>query len=149
MKLHSFSEQERCFYKIKDLRMIRIPFIIALIGFLIALYTYLLEKKIKFEPEFKPLCDISDSVSCTKPMKSKYASLFYFSNALLAMIFYGLIAIVSFFDARLLLTFLSALGCIGSCFFAYILFFKLKTLCLLCVLMYACNFLIFYESLNR
>lgn len=65
--------------------------LLAIIGFCVSVYTYLLEKKIKQEPEYRPMCDISENVSCTKPMKSPYAHIFYFSNALVGMAFYVLV----------------------------------------------------------
>ncbi len=121
-------------------------FLIALIGFSIAAYTYRLEQKIKINPSYKPVCDLSDMVSCTKPMKSKYASLFYFSNAALAMGFYALIALAALLDAKLVLMLFSCVGFIGSCIYAYILYYKLRTFCLLCTTMYLLNILLLYIS---
>lgn len=121
-------------------------FIVAVIGFCISLYTYLLEEKVKRNPEYKPACDISDRISCTKPMKSVYANLFYFSNALLGIAFYVLVAILALLEAHKLLVIAALCGCIVTCIFAYILYFKVKSLCLLCTSLYIINFILLYLS---
>lgn len=89
----------------KDDVMIVSILVTALIGFCISLYIYLLEKKVKANPQYKPLCDLSDKISCTKPMKSAYASIFYFSNAIVALIFYSSVALLALIDAKTMLIF--------------------------------------------
>lgn len=122
--------------------------ILSIFGFCISLYTYLLEKKIQRVPSYKPMCDISDKISCTKPMKSAYASLFYVSNTLIAMIFYLLIFCLAFLQAQTLLLVSIICGCIASCILAYILYFKIKSLCLLCISLYVINFLLLFAVLK-
>jgi hypothetical protein len=85
-------------------------FVVALVGFGISLYTYLLEEKIKRVPDYKPVCDISDRISCTKPMKSPYATLFYFSNAIVGMVFYALVALLALLEMHKLLIILIIAG---------------------------------------
>ena len=55
--------------------------LLAVLGFGISLYTYITEQKVKLNPEYKPVCDLSDRISCSKPMKSQYANIFFLSNA--------------------------------------------------------------------
>lgn len=123
---------------------------VAIVGFCISFYTYLLEKKVKENPTFKPVCDLSDRISCTKPMFSPYANLFYFSNAFVGMMFYVFVAILALFHAHTLLFVATLGGCLVSLVFAYLLYFKIKTLCLLCTSMYIINILLLvlsYKSL--
>ncbi len=126
--------------------MITIIFILAVIGFCISLYTYLLEKKVKQNPGYKPVCDISDKISCTKPMKSAYANIFYISNALVGMVFYAVMAVGAFLNLHQLLFILACIGCIGSIVLAYFLFFKVKSFCLLCTSLYIINALLLYMT---
>jgi vitamin-K-epoxide reductase (warfarin-sensitive) len=123
-------------------------FVVALVGFGISLYTYLLEEKIKRVPDYKPVCDISDRISCTKPMKSPYATLFYFSNAIVGMVFYALVALLALLEMHKLLIILIIAGCVVSCVLAYLLYFKIKSLCLLCTSLYIINGILLFLSLR-
>lgn len=122
--------------------------ILAIIGFCISLYTYVLEKKVKENPAFKPVCDLSDRVSCTKPMKSPYANLFFFSNATVGMGYYVLIGLLAYFNMPQLLLIAAIGGVIVSCILAYILYVKIQSLCLLCTSLYIINALILFFVLN-
>lgn len=121
--------------------------ILAVIGFCISLYTYHLEQKIKVNPDFKPACDISDTISCTKPIKSEYANLFYVSNAFMGIVYYVIIAALAYFHAHTLLLIAAAGGVLVSLVLAYFLYFKIKSLCLLCTSLYIVNILILIFAL--
>lgn len=126
-----------------------IEFIIpAAIGFCISLYTYVVEKKIKENPTYKPVCDISDRISCSKPMNSRYANIFFFSNALLGMLYYVLIIILAVLNTSTLLFIASLCSCIVSGILGYLLYFKIKSFCLLCTSLYIINLIIFLLSLR-
>ena len=122
--------------------------LLALIGFGISLYTYQLEQKIKKEPEYKPSCDINDRISCTKPMKSNYSNIFYFSNALIGMIYYLLVAALALLDIPYLVLIAAIGACLASAVLAYLLYFKIKSLCILCTSLYIINILILLISLQ-
>ena len=126
-----------------------IEFIVpAAIGFCISLYTYVVEKKIKENPTYKPVCDISDRISCSKPMNSRYANIFFFSNALVGMLYYVLIIILAMLNATQLIFIASLCSCILSCILGYLLYFKIKSFCLLCTSLYIINLIIFLLSLR-
>ncbi len=116
--------------------------LLAVIGFCISVYTYLLERKIKVMPTYKPVCDISDRISCTKPMLSPYANIFFFSNALASTAYYIVVAILAALDAYRLLFFAAIAACLVSVFLGYLLYFKIKSFCILCTSLYIINFLI-------
>jgi vitamin-K-epoxide reductase (warfarin-sensitive) len=116
--------------------------VLAVLGMIISLYTNVLEQKIKKTPSYKPVCDLSDTISCTKPMKSKYASIFYISNAWLAFAFYVLVFVFAALHQQTFLLITVIVGCLMSCYFAYLLYFKIKALCLLCTSMYVINVLL-------
>ncbi len=129
--------------------------LIASIGFVIAAYTYFTEKKVQADPNYKPFCDISDRVSCTKPMKSSYSQILFFSNATLAIAFYFCIMSLGIFNqlrfypnamplVHMALQIIIACGCLYSLFLAYLLYVKLKTICLLCTAMYVINGTLLY-----
>lgn len=120
--------------------------ILAFLGMAISLYTNILEQKIKKMPSYKPMCDLSDTISCTKPMKSEYASIFYISNAWLAFAFYVLVFVFVALQLPKLVLITVIIGCLVSCYFAYLLYFKIKALCLLCTSMYVINALLLFFS---
>lgn len=116
--------------------------ILALIGFCLSLYAYYLEQKVKNDEQYKASCDINDRISCTKPILSPYSHFFYFSNAILGLIFYALIAVLAFFNLHALLLFLAIGGVVASCILGYLLFFEIKSFCLVCTSLYIVNILI-------
>ncbi len=116
--------------------------IVALIGLCVSIYTYHVERSIKQSPTYKPACDLSDRVSCTKPMLSPYANLFFFSNASIGIAYYAVITLLAAINAIMPLFILSIASCLVSVVLAYILYFKIKAFCILCTSVYIINFLI-------
>lgn len=115
---------------------------VATIGFFISLYTYIVEKRVASIEEYKAACDISDYISCTRPMLSRYSHIFYFSNALIGMAYYITVTILAFFQLYTLLGILSLTASIITIFLAYLLYFKIQSLCILCTSVYIINFII-------
>lgn len=122
--------------------------ILAIIGFFLSVYAYFIEQKIKIAPGYQPACDISERISCSKPFKSKYAYLFYFSNALVGIVYYPLIVLLAIFKIHYLLLIATFGSCIASCLFAYLLYFRIKTLCVICTSIYIVNILILALALK-
>lgn len=127
----------------KVLIMINVIIILAIIGFCISLYAYFTESKIKEDPNYRPACDINDRISCSAPLKSEYANIFYFSNATMGMLFYITVGVLAFFNMHRLLLAVSALGLLMTFALAYLLYFKIKSLCIICTSLYMVNILIF------
>lgn len=123
--------------------------VLAGIGFFISLYAYLVERQIGKEPAYKPFCDLNDTLSCTRPMKSPYANFFFFSNALIGMFFYGVVMLLSLLGAKMLLLYTAMLSLIATCFMAYILYYKVRTICLLCTAVYCINIFIFILLMTK
>ena len=63
-------------------------YIISIIGFLLSTYAFFVERKIKKSNSYKPLCDISKKISCTKAFGSKSGSLTGISNSFAGIFFY-------------------------------------------------------------
>lgn len=122
--------------------------ILSFAGFCIALYTYATEIRVAQDPTFRPACDISNHISCTKPMKSPYANIFFFSNAIVAILFYALMFAVAMLGSSTLALIGAIAGSAASCYLAYLLYFKVKSLCILCTSLYIINFLMLYFSIR-
>jgi vitamin-K-epoxide reductase (warfarin-sensitive) len=116
--------------------------LLAIIGFSVSLYAYKVEIRVKHDQEYRPACDISNRISCSKVAKSPYSTLFLISNSLLGLLYYFLIIALTVIHSYVLLFFLSLVGVLASIYLAYLLFFKIKVLCVLCTTVYAVNILI-------
>ena len=119
--------------------MFLLSLLLSIIGFCITLYDYYIEYSLKKNPLYKPVCDITDSISCTKPIQSAYGKLFGISNSLLGMGFYVLMIILSLIQAELFLFIFSFIAVLFSIYLAYILMFKIRSLCFICVAIYSIN----------
>ncbi len=122
--------------------------ILAIIGFCISLYAYFTESKIKEDPNYHPACDINDRISCSAPLKSEYSNIFYFSNALMGMVYYVLVGTLAFFDMYRIVLMLTGAGVLITLFLAYLLYFKIKSLCIVCTSLYIVNILLLLFALR-
>lgn len=123
----------------KGLAMIISILLIALIGAAISTYASIVEQKIKDNPEYKPACDLSDIISCSKPMASPYSKLFFVSNTWLGLAYYGCMIILAIMNYATIAFYLACGGVAMSAVFAYLLYFKIKALCLVCTSIYLVN----------
>jgi uncharacterized membrane protein len=123
--------------------MFFIIFGLALVGFLMSLYGYRVEQELKSYANFKPSCDITD---CSKAFNSKYSKLFGISNTLTGMIFYVAIMILAICDYAYLIFVASLASVVMSIVFAYLLYFKIKSICIVCTTVYAINVALFILS---
>lgn len=113
--------------------------VISLCGFVACLYSLFIEYKIKYSPAYAPACDMSDKISCTKPIISPYGKLLGVSNSLVGLIFYAVIAVLAFFDATRLIFYCAIAACLVSIYLAWILYARIHTLCLICLAIYLIN----------
>lgn len=117
--------------------------LLAVFGFGISLYGFMVEQKIKSNQDYKPVCDISDKISCSKPFKSPYGKLLGVSNTVVGMVFYATIFVLALFGQGQALQFLSLCALIATGVFAYLLYVKIKSFCLICNATYVVNILLF------
>lgn len=120
----------------------------AAIGFCVSSYGFFIQQQLRKNPNYKPLCDISEAVSCTKPFESLYSKLLGFSNTILGIIFYTVVFIAALFGYAQFVFLLSFGAIITSGWFAYILYFKIKTFCLICTIIYIVNIGLFVASIR-
>lgn len=121
--------------------------LLASIGLCISIYTFITEKRLKQDPTYKPVCDISDRISCSKPMQSQYSNIFFVSNAIMGILFYAGMIGLALIDAQQLVLIGSVLSCAVSCVLAYLLYVKIQALCLLCTSLYVINIVMLVVSL--
>ena len=123
--------------------MLIIIALLALSGFLLSSYSWYIEQRIKSDATYRPACDISKKASCSKPIMSKYGSLFYISNSVLGVAFYGVVFLMAIFGYAAAIFYASVASLFATLFLAYILYAKIQTLCLICTTIYIINILLF------
>ena len=116
--------------------------ILSLIGLAISLYAHHLEQKLKADAQFKAACDINDRISCSRPLLSSYANFFYLPNSLLGIVFYSTLAVIAFCGLHTLVLLMAVAAIIATLILAYLLYFEIKSLCLVCTSLYLVNILI-------
>merc|ERR1712212_1086421 len=135
------------------------------VGLTISGYSYYVSMAKKADENYVALCDIDETISCSKVFTSKYGKGFGLvelitgdenhplnqPNSLYGIIFYALFGLLylcsgsSNFLANLqFYSFLLANGM--SCYLGYILYFVLKDLCVLCISTYAVSFILLLLS---
>jgi len=119
--------------------------ILSILGFILSSYALSIEKKFK-KSKYKPACDINDKISCTKALTSSYAKLFKIKNSILGIFFYILIIVLAITNQIQTIFYLAIAATAGSVFLAYISYFKLKTICIVCTSIYIINILLLIIS---
>lgn len=113
------------------------------IGLLVCVYAAFIEHKLKTNRYYKPACDISDKVSCTKVFLNPSARVFI-ANAYIGMLFYTGMILLGFLDQHKLAFIGATAACAVSLFLAYILYTKVKAACLNCISIYIINAILLY-----
>lgn len=120
--------------------------VISIIGLVLSAYAYYVERRSSSEKKYKAVCDISDRMSCSKAFRSSYGSHMGISNSVLGVGFYLIVGLLSYFSFDNLVFYLSAISVIGSVYLAYVLYFKLKNLCIVCTSIYIVNIILLILS---
>ena len=138
--------------------------LLSALGAALSAYALYVEIKAESEPDYKALCDIDDTISCSRVFNSRWGKGFGFvgpltglsdshwavqKNPVYGLVFYGLMALlclcnVAFF-ARLQF-YLSIAANLMSVYLGYVLYFELKGLCVVCVSTYVVNFFLLIAS---
>ncbi|CAO1433633.1 unnamed protein product [Diamesa hyperborea] len=121
------------------------------IGMCISAYTIYVKVQSEMDPKYEAMCDINPKVSCTKVFNSEYGRGFglipkdsplNLPNGLFGIVHYFIIALLGFFDSIKLVKLqfgLVILSNLLSVYLAYVLYFILQDLCLVCVATYIFN----------
>lgn len=139
--------------------------VVCILGVLVSVYAYVVETRSEEDPKYAPMCDLSPHVSCTKAFNSSYGkglgllqrfvgkdSVLVQANSVYGVVFYVTVLICGAFDGRYwdrLHLALCILSNITSVYLAYILYFILYDLCVVCVTTYVCNALLLVGSIYR
>lgn len=120
--------------------------ILAISGFLVSLATYRIGKKAKENSGYHAFCDFNDRFSCSKVITSPYGAIAGFSNSVYGLCFYAILIFLALAEKTDFIWYLSMAGMMATIFLMYILYFRVKNVCLLCNLIYIINILLFLNS---
>ena len=121
---------------------------LSVVGFILSIYTFYVEKKLKKNKNYKAVCDVSDQISCTKVAKSAYSKLGGIPNSVKGMGYYALIFVLALLNYEQYALYLASAGMAMTLYLAYISYFKLKNYCLVCNGVYIVNILLLYFTLH-
>ncbi len=120
--------------------------ILAILGVLLSIYAYRVEKKAQKDKSYKAVCDLNEKVSCTTVFTSQYGKIFGVKNSLWGILFYILIFLFFINNYANLLFYLSVIGFIVTIYLAYTLYLKLENYCLVCNAIYIINIILLILS---
>jgi len=123
--------------------MFTIVFVLACIGFALSLYGVMVRRNMQRDLTYKPACDISDRASCSQVFRSEYGSLFGIPYVFWGIIYYAALGLVALLDMSFFVSLFSLVGLCATVIFAYILYFKIRTVCVICTSVYVVNMLVF------
>lgn len=119
---------------------------IASLGLILAAYAVYVEYKSRKGP-YKALCDINDSMSCSKAFTSTYGSTLGLQNGVWGLLFYMLVIAMTLAGMSRGVLYLAILSVLGSGYLAYVLFAKLKDFCIVCTAIYLVNIALLVASI--
>ncbi|KAJ8257052.1 hypothetical protein COCON_G00192040 [Conger conger] len=139
--------------------------LVCLLGILLSMYAFHVEREKARDPSYQPLCDVSNSVSCSKVFTSRWGRGFGLlgsifgengvmnqPNSIYGLIFYLfqlLLGLTVSAMAALILMTTSIVSVTGSLYLSYILHFVLKDFCIIGITTCALNFILFTLNYKR
>lgn len=140
-------------------------FLLCLFGIVLSVYALHVELSKERNPDYRAMCDLGESVSCSKVFTSRWGRGFglvqFFvaedhvlnqPNSILGIIFYTLqlmLGLSASGRAAMVLVLFSWVSLAGSLYLASILFFILEDFCLVCVSTYIVNLALLLLNLKR
>ncbi|XP_078376977.1 vitamin K epoxide reductase complex subunit 1-like [Oculina patagonica] len=135
------------------------------LGILVSAYALYVETRKHKDSKYKAACDLGENMSCSRVLTSSYSKGFgvvevllgkehflNMPNCILGIVFYSsqlVLGILSFSWIPAILFMTSVVSCVGSAYLAFILFFVLKDLCLVCIATYVVNGALLYLNYHR
>ncbi|XP_066258294.1 vitamin K epoxide reductase complex subunit 1-like protein 1 [Euwallacea similis] len=126
-------------------------FISSVIGCGLSIYAYSVEKSLEKNTNYEAYCDINPQISCTRVFRSTYGkglgifqegSVFHQPNSFFGIIFYTILTVFALIESPVAVNgslLLIIISNFISCYFAYLLYFVLRDLCVVCISTYVVN----------
>ncbi|KGL77260.1 Vitamin K epoxide reductase complex subunit 1-like 1, partial [Tinamus guttatus] len=140
-------------------------FAVCVFGIILSLYACYVEREKGRDNHYQALCDITERVRCSVAISSRWGrgfgvlgsifgkdSLINQPNSVYGLVFYilqMLLGMTASAVAALILMTSSIVSVVGSLYLAYILYFVLKEFCIVCIITYFLNFILFIINYKR
>lgn len=121
---------------------------LSLIGIVLSSYSFYVSRRLQ-KSHYKPLCDISESISCSKAFSSRYGRTFLFHNSVFGVVFYLVAFILSWQNDFVGIFYLSIPAVLFSLYLAFVSYVRMKNFCFVCTATYLINILILVLSYLR
>lgn len=139
----------------------------AITGLVLTLYTIYVEKRHSRDKNYKAVCDINNRISCSYVISSEYAKLvgkmfrlsddsvfnvpntYYGTLFFIAVILYNIYPFTLIPYREYMLLTASVLSLIVCVVLAYVMHYRLKKYCLMCIVTYFTNIGIFFYALKE
>ena len=119
-------------------------FYVSLAGLVVAFYALYLDYMFEKNPEFKPVCDLSDTISCGKNFGNKKVRILGIPSSVLMLAYFIPMIILAYYDYVYAALAVAIFGVIASLYKEYRIVTIAKVFCLVCNLFFAFTFLLFY-----
>lgn len=140
-------------------------FIIAFLGLLVSAYSIHVEVQKHKNPKYVAMCDFNQNMSCSRVLTSKYSRGFGLTelmfgkesqlnipNCAVGVVFFTMQMILGLSAltwAPCVLFYMSIISCVGTVYLAFILFFVLNDICIVCITTYAITASLMYLNYHR
>ena len=120
-----------------------IQFVLVFIGLVLSVYAswVVLHLRVK---SYVPVCDFSSSMSCSKAFSSSSGKLLGVSNAFVGVLYYVFLFVLLIFSFPIF--FFTAIALLLSLYLSIVLYQE-RNACVICILIYVVNVLLFVFSL--
>ncbi|XP_044759310.1 vitamin K epoxide reductase complex subunit 1-like protein 1 [Coccinella septempunctata] len=131
------------------------------VGLGLSIYSYYVEARVELEDDYTAMCDINEHISCSKVFKSPYGkgfgffpedSIFHVPNSIFGIPFYSLMIVLAYSPSVAITKFVFANVLLSNCltpYLAYLLYFVLQDVCVVCVTVYVVNALSLFVSYKK
>ena len=118
---------------------------LSLVGFLLSVYFLYVKFRSGKDKNYKPICDFSDTISCSKAATSKYSTLHVIPTSILGLIFYPLVFALAQYS---MFEYIFYLAIATTAFLIYQIYnsFRIKVACPVCIAIYIVHIGIIYFS---
>jgi len=116
---------------------------VIIFGFFLSIYALYEVTRLNKDPNYKPICDFSELASCSRAFFSREGNHFGLPNPFFGVLFYIMCFIALTLRLEIVLNYLLLFGLVSTVYLGYVLYFRIKSICVVCTLIYLVNIIMF------
>ncbi len=118
--------------------------LVALLGLPVATYAFFLEWKLDRDPDYKPVCDLADIISCKRNFGNKQVPILGIPSSWIMFVYLIPMIILAYLNQPQLAFGLAIFGAVGSVYKEYRIVKYSTTFCPVCNAFFAVAFVLLY-----